>query len=122
MIALKTAHSIEWTKYTKKTRHMWRCEVQIRVLSWKRESDIKKPETSYNYRQLTSVRTILNALDNVCYKQVKSSTFCCSWISTCHFGYYYRKWTGAHGVMVIVIGNEHGDTSSNPRRDWLHFT
>ena len=27
-----------------------------------------------------------------------------------------------HGVMVIHIGNEHGDTSSNPGRDWLHFT
>ena len=26
------------------------------------------------------------------------------------------------GVMVIVIGNGHGDTSSNPGRDWLHFT
>ena len=29
---------------------------------------------------------------------------------------------GACGVMVIVLGNGHGDTSSNPRRDWLHFT
>ena len=29
---------------------------------------------------------------------------------------------GARGVMVIVIGNEHGDTSSNPGRDRLHFT
>ena len=28
----------------------------------------------------------------------------------------------ARGVMVIVVGNGHGDTSSNPRRDWLHFT
>ena len=26
------------------------------------------------------------------------------------------------GVVVIVIGNGHGDTSSNPGRDWLHFT
>ena len=29
---------------------------------------------------------------------------------------------GARGVMVIVAGNGHGDTSSNPGRDWLHFT
>ena len=29
---------------------------------------------------------------------------------------------GACSVMVIVIGNGHGDTSSNPGRDWLHFT
>ena len=26
------------------------------------------------------------------------------------------------GVIVIVVGNGHGDTSSNPGRDWLHFT
>ena len=24
---------------------------------------------------------------------------------------------GARGVMVILVGNGHGDTSSNPRRD-----
>ena len=29
---------------------------------------------------------------------------------------------GASGVMVIVVGNGHGDTSSKPGRDWLHFT
>ena len=29
---------------------------------------------------------------------------------------------GARGVMVIVVENEHGDTSSNPGRDLLHFT
>ena len=29
---------------------------------------------------------------------------------------------GARGVMVIVVGKGHGDTSSNPGRDWLHFT
>ena len=29
---------------------------------------------------------------------------------------------GACGVMVIVIGNGHGDTRSNPGRDWWHFT
>ena len=29
---------------------------------------------------------------------------------------------GTRGVMVIVVGNGHGGKSSNPRRDWLHFT
>ena len=29
---------------------------------------------------------------------------------------------GARGVMVIVVENGHGDASSNPGRDWLHFT
>ena len=38
----------------------------------------------------------------------------CVWINI-YFG-------GACGVMVIVVGNGHGDTSSNPERDWLHFT
>ena len=28
---------------------------------------------------------------------------------------------GTNGVMVIVVENGHGDTSSNGR-DWLHFT
>ena len=34
----------------------------------------------------------------------------------------YKNTGGARGVMVIVVGNEHGDTSSDPGRDWLHFT
>ena len=29
---------------------------------------------------------------------------------------------GACGVMVIVAEYGHGDASSNPGRDWLHFT
>ena len=29
---------------------------------------------------------------------------------------------GARGVVVIAVGNEHGDTSSNPGQYWLHFT
>ena len=34
-----------------------------------------------------------------------------------------RRYIGsAYGVMVIIIGNGHDDSSSNPRQDWLHFT
>ena len=33
-----------------------------------------------------------------------------------------KKVGGARGVVVIVVGIGHGDTSSNPGRDWLHFT
>ena len=29
---------------------------------------------------------------------------------------------GARGVMVIVAGCGHDDTSSNPGQSWLHFT
>ena len=42
-----------------------------------------------------------------------------------HKGWYAIKQTetgGAHGVMVIVVGNGHGDSSSNLGREWLHFT
>ena len=28
---------------------------------------------------------------------------------------------GSRGVMVIVVGNGHGDSSSNPGWEWLHF-
>ena len=28
----------------------------------------------------------------------------------------------ARGVMVIIVGNGHSGTSSNPGWDWLHFT
>ena len=34
----------------------------------------------------------------------------------------HYNWGGARGVMVIVAGYGHGDTSSNPGPDWLHFT
>ena len=35
---------------------------------------------------------------------------------------YKRRLGGACGVMVIAVRNGHGETSSNPRRGWLHFT
>ena len=28
-----------------------------------------------------------------------------------------NNYGGARGVVIIVVGNEHGDTSSNPGRD-----
>ena len=34
----------------------------------------------------------------------------------------HQLYGGARGVVVIAVGNEHGDTSSNPGWDWLHFT
>ena len=33
-----------------------------------------------------------------------------------------NKKGGARGVMVIVVGNGHGNTSSNPGWNRLHFT
>ena len=34
----------------------------------------------------------------------------------------YELFYNSDGVMVIVVGNGHGDMGSNPGRDWLHFT
>ena len=50
------------------------------------------------------------------------------YINSCNHTTVYKLFVwdknmgGARGVMVIVVGNGHGDTSSNPGRDWLHFT
>ena len=46
--------------------------------------------------------------------EIKNKLFCDD--------YNENKTGGARGVMVIVVRNGHGDTSSNPERDWLHFT
>ena len=35
---------------------------------------------------------------------------------------HWNRGGGACGVLVIVVGIGHGNTSSNPGRDWLHFT
>ena len=42
--------------------------------------------------------------------------------SACGVTVIIVKMGGARGVVVIAVGNEHGDTSSNPGRYWLHFT
>ena len=44
--------------------------------------------------------------------------------STTWWWWNHHNWIngGACGVMFIVVGNGHGDTISNPGRDWLHFT
>ena len=39
-----------------------------------------------------------------------------------HYIVSWKCYWSACGVMVIVVGNGHGDTSSNPGRDLLHFT
>ena len=46
---------------------------------------------------------------------------CAAWKHICPIPVYHLP-RGARGVVVIVVGNEHGDTSSNPGRDRLHFT
>ena len=45
-----------------------------------------------------------------------------SWQSLTYAGITPCKDGGARGVIVIVAGIGHGDSSSNPGRDWLHFT
>ena len=36
------------------------------------------------------------------------------------FPHHIFHWGGC-GVMAIVVGNGHGNTSSNPGCGWLHF-
>ena len=38
--------------------------------------------------------------------------------------FYFKQYSTLiiNGVMFIVVGNGHGDTSSNSGRDWLHLT
>ena len=36
--------------------------------------------------------------------------------------FYHLEYGGARRVIIIVVENGHGDTSSNPGRDWLPFT
>ena len=38
------------------------------------------------------------------------------------YGDHSLSFGGVRGAMVIVAGYGHGDTSSNPGPDWLHFT
>ena len=46
-----------------------------------------------------------------------------NWIVWNRTDYLYKNGLeGARGVMVIVVGNGHGDTSSNPGQYCLHFT
>ena len=44
-----------------------------------------------------------------------------AWIDSKSFT-FNTAMRGTRGVLVIVVGNGHADTSSNPGRDWLHFT
>ena len=69
----------------------------------------------------TGTRTVTATRTELCLPRTPTNQAVCgTWLyncltSTCIFG-------GARGVMVIVAGYGHGDTSSNPGWDWLHFT
>ena len=64
-----------------------------------------------------------------CYMQQRKTTTLMYNNIICFFSFLFitrnvriSRVRGARGVMVIVVGNGHGDTSSNTGRDWLHFT
>ena len=56
------------------------------------------------------------------------SSFCAHHVHFIYIGEYALQIIlilavgGACDVMVIVVGNGDGDSSSNPGREWLHFT
>ena len=48
----------------------------------------------------------------------RTSNFCLfGFVWFCFTAYQPHRLGGARGVMVIVVGHGHGDTSSNPGRD-----
>ena len=61
------------------------------------------------------VRQLVWEMENSQFKPVKLR------LKIDHMSYPARAeglgYGGARGVMVVVVGNEHGDTSSNPGRD-----
>ena len=67
----------------------------------------KRPDTSLVWFRLVSLVYCISAFKGKIY---------------CQNHPYRRIAGGARGVMVIVAGYGHGDTSSNPGPDWLHFT
>ena len=68
----------------------------------------EKKETYKNYKSLSAFFNDNNTNDNNDSNNDKTKII-------------YKLNGGARGVMVIVVGNGHGDTSSNPGRDWLDF-
>ena len=39
-----------------------------------------------------------------------------------HFHDISKQFSGVCGVVVIILGNGHGEPSSNPKQVWLHDT
>ena len=60
-------------------------------------------------------KMIVNHINRMAFKTliIQLSIKCLKW--RCPWCNDYRHDRGARGVMVIVVGNGHGDTSSNPR-------
>ena len=56
------------------------------------------------------------------YVCMKVCTYACMYLRMYTNMYACMYCGGAHGVMVIVAGYGHADTSSNPGPDWLYFT
>ena len=65
-------------------------------------------------------------MSELCDIMTSSVPGCTYWGAMMHMCWcehvYMSMYGGARGVMAIVVGIGHGDTSSNPGRDWLHFT
>ena len=89
--------------------------------------------TASNYLRLSIIFLILNLLymNSLSHSHIRfTKKFHCklnigyhkirhSHCLVMHYMYIVR---GGRGVMVIVVGNGHGDPNSNPGWDWLHFT
>ena len=84
-------------------------ELNIEKILWKNQIGFRRNRSTTS--QILTIHRILEGNRAKPLRQQYYSSTCPS----CNGG-------GVIGVMVIVVGNGHGDTSSNPEQDWLHFT
>ena len=79
-----------------------------------RRETLKRLLDLYSGKEKTRIISLYSELTSLKKNQIKE-TYSIMIYTDIYIG-------GARGVMVIVLGIGHDDTSSNPGREWLHFT
>ena len=87
-----------------------------------KERQEKILEFSYDYEKSEGDNYLFSQMDVFIIILMSRHQCRYPWPSPAIILYHPSLLVGACGVVIIVVGNEHGDTSSNPGRDWLHFT
>ena len=124
---VQSGHSNEWVLHTpldlQNRSHTIRCCLMSYATYffslWKAGKVLSVKETSYFELIPQSYQNYKFFLQN---SLVHASYFFKNFLSPFFFTHQESFCGGARGVRVIVAGIGHGDSSSNPGRDWLHFT
>ena len=89
--------------------------------SWQRKKE--KTITDADYADdIVILANTLNQAETLLHSLERATAVIGLHVNTHKTEYMCYNQTGARVVIVIAVGNEHGDTSSNPGRDSLHFT